>query len=210
VLLADGQALFRKGVRALLGGYSDLQVVGEARTADDVTVAVARTHPHVVVTDLDLPDGGAGGALGQLRARCPGVRAIVLTATTEQGAVMEALSDGAKGYVLKDSSPDVLVTAIRAVHAGETWVQREMVRELAGELRRVHSLLGQDGRILTQREEGVLRLLAIGMSTAEIAAQLFLSQSTVRVHLMRILQKLGLKNRIQAVRFAIKHGLAET
>jgi DNA-binding NarL/FixJ family response regulator len=122
---------------------------------------------------------------------------------------LKALASGAHGFVLKDASCALVIKAVRATHAGETWVQRELIGQLTGQLRRTGTLAPQrdTAASLTQRQQDVLSLLAVGNSTAEIAKALFVSQSTVRVHLTRILGKLGLKNRIEAVRYAIKEGL---
>lgn len=211
VILVDREPLFRKCLGSVLSASRDIEVVGQAGTASEAEAITAAMHPDIVVTDFSLPDAPAGGVLEQFRDKVPGLRVVVLTAVREQGAITKCLSEGAQGYVLKDATPALVVKAIRAVHAGETWVQREVVGELTEELRRVSYLSHRNNAEggLSDREVQVLRLLAAGNSTADISAQLFISQSTVRAHVTRILDKLGLKNRIEAVRYAIKTGLVQ-
>jgi len=209
VLLVDGQALFREAMRVCLNRSRGLNVVGEVGKLSDLSETVARTQPDVVLTDLSLPDAPDGEVVAELKAKFPDVRAVVLTALPAEECLVKALAGGADGFVLKDASCALVIKALRAVYAGETWVQRELIAELTTQLRRDSALGPRKGTTgpLTQRERSVLSLLGAGKSTADIAGALFVSQSTVRVHLNRILEKLGLKNRIEAVRYAIKEGL---
>ena len=135
----------------------------------------------------------------------------MLAARSDATAVTKALSNGAQGYVLKDAPFALVLKAVRPVHAGETWVQREVVGQLTQELQRSPDEAAiSDGQVrLTEREQEVLKLLAAGRSTAEMADDLVISESTVRVHVARILGKLGVDNRILAVRYAIREGLAK-
>ena len=211
ILLVDGQEMFRTCIGAVLEGSREVKVVGEAARASEVAAAVAKGKPDVVVADLSLADGAGGQVLEELRLKCPGVPVVVLTASTEEAALTKALTEGARGYVLKDTPPALVLHAIRAVHTGETWVQREMVGQLTGQLKRIRVLSRGKGIPggLSERQLEVLKLLAAGESTSQIAKQLFVGQSTVRVHIMRILEKLGAKNRVQVVCRAIKEGLIE-
>jgi DNA-binding NarL/FixJ family response regulator len=210
VMLVEGQTLFRKGIRAVLSKSRDIRVVGEAGTAAEAEAIAEQTRPDIVLTALSLPDDHQGGVVERLSAKFPDVRVLVLTALKDQPMLTKSFAQGACGYVMKEAQPDLVIKAIRAVHAGETWLPRELLGQLTEELRRMssHAPGTRPGR-LSKRELEVLRLLATGVTTAEIAAQLFISQSTVRVHLTRILEKLKLKNRIEAVRYAIKEGLVQ-
>ena len=211
ILLADGQALFREAMRTCLNRASDLRVVGEVARASEIAQAVSQTQPDVVLTDFVLPDAADGRVLLELKTKCPDVRVVVLTSVQEEQCITRALADGAYGFVMKEAQCALVVKAIRAAHAGQTWVQREIIGQLIAQLYRSGAQAPAMAKAasLTQREHDVLRLLAMGKTTAEIAQELYLSQSTVRVHLGRILDKLELKNRIEAVRYAIKHGLVE-
>ncbi len=209
VLLVDGQALFREGMRNSLNRARGVKVVGEVGRLSDMAEMIARTQPDVVLTDFCLPDAADGAVLLELNGKFPGLRVVVLTALQGEECLLKALASGAHGFVLKDASCALVIKAVQATHAGETWVQRELIGQLTEQLRRTGTLAPQrdTAASLTQRQQDVLSLLAVGNSTAEIAKALFVSQSTVRVHLTRILGKLGLKNRIEAVRYAIKEGL---
>jgi len=211
LLLVDGQALFREAMRTCLNRARDVIVVGEVARLSDMADMIARTQPDVVLTDFCLPDAANGEILLELKTKCPGARVVVLTALQGEDCLLKALAGGAHGFVLKDAPLALVLKAIRAVRSGQTWVQREIVGALTKQLQRMNALEPEvtGSCPLTKRQRDVLMLLAAGRTTKEIARELYLSESTIRVHLTRVLDKLGLKNRIEAVRFAIREGLVK-
>jgi DNA-binding NarL/FixJ family response regulator len=206
VLLADDEPLVRSGLRAILESEPDLTVVGEA---DDGAAAVAqarRVRPDIVLMDVRMPriDGiAATRQLGQLDGGGPAV--IVVTTFENDDYVYEALRAGARGFLLKRSTADDFVNAIRTVHDGESLLFPAAIREL------VTRRSGPGGRglaeaNLTDREQEVLRLMARGRSNSEIAAELFLGVETVKTHVRNVLAKLGARDRVQAVITAYESG----
>jgi len=210
VLLVGDQALFREAIHLLLEQQPDIDVVAEVASLTAGLPSAVVRKPDVVVTALSSGEVEEVSALKSLRNDCPGIGVVVLMGLDGAQTLSRVLSTGVRGVVLKSASSDLVVKAIRAVHAGETWVQREVVDTLASELRRLGSAADErDGSLLSQRETEVLTLLATGRSTAEISGSLFVAESTVRVHLLKILRKLGLRNRVEAVRHAIREGLVQ-
>jgi len=208
VLIADGETLFREALRFLLEQQPNLEVVGEAGRAAEIVAEVAKACPEVVVSSISLPDAPEPTFLPDLLQACPKVRVVMLAGAGDTQVIPRVLAAGAHGLVLRDAPSELVVHAIRAVAAGETWVQREVIHYLSRELQLLSNVApaGATGR-LTPREQEILELLAAGHSTQEIARRLYIASSTVRVHLGRILGKLGLRNRIEAVRYAIREHL---
>jgi DNA-binding NarL/FixJ family response regulator len=209
VLLADDQALVRDGFRALIDRESDLVVVGEATDGVEA-VALARQHgPDVVLMDIRMPNLDGLTATRLVLAQPDPPRVIVLTTFDRNEWVFEALRAGASGFLLKDVRAAALVEAVRVVHGGEALLAPSITRRLIEEFARLdpaptpEPVLAQ----LTAREAGVLKLVAAGLSNAEIAERLFIEQSTVKTHVNRVLTKLGLRDRTQAVVFAYECGL---
>jgi DNA-binding NarL/FixJ family response regulator len=206
VLLADDEPLVRSGLRAILESEPDLTVVGEA---DDGAAAVAqarRTHPDIVLMDVRMPrvDGiTATRQLGRLDGGGPAV--IVVTTFENDDYVYDALQAGARGFLLKRSTADDFVNAIRTVHHGESLLFPAAIRQLAIQ-RAGRGGGGLAGANLTERETEVLRLVAQGRSNAEIAAELVLGVETVKTHVRNVLAKLGARDRVQAVIQAYESG----
>ncbi len=208
ILIVDGQAVTRAGLRRLLDSYEGLQVVGEA--ADDVQ-AVSETlelGPQVVLLDSQLPNGQSLNALRQIKGLNLDTKVLLLSAQDREEYLYETLRAGADGYVLKDIVPDDLAQALRVVASGEVLVQPQ----LAG---RLLSRVGRQGsrppyETLTARELDVLRLLARGLRNKEIAARLYVSERTVNFHLANIYQKLNVSGRTEALSKAIEQGLVRT
>ena len=210
VLIADGEALFREALHLLLEQQPDLKVVGEAARAAEIVDAVAKACPEVIVTAISLPDAAQPTFLSDLLQTCPRTRVVVLAGDRAAHAIPSALAAGVHGLVLRDAPSDLVVRAIRAVAAGEIWVQREVIHYLSQELHLLGSAPPTNGKDrLTQRELEVLKLLAAGLSTEAIGKRLYIAASTVRVHMGRVLEKLGLRNRIEAVRYAIREHLVQ-
>ncbi|MBO1751952.1 response regulator transcription factor [Actinotalea sp. BY-33] len=215
VLLVDDQALLRMGFRLVLEAEDDLTVVGEASDGQAAIEQVAALRPDVVLMDVRMPGTNGIDATAQIVAEHPRTKVLILTTFDVDEYAFAALRAGASGFLLKDARPAELVTAIRSVASGDAVVSprvtRRMLEMFAGRLP-----TPQDGpptdldpRLaeLTPRELEVLRTVAQGLSNAEIAARLFLSEATVKTHVGRILAKLEVRDRVQAVVLAYETGL---
>jgi DNA-binding NarL/FixJ family response regulator len=212
VVLADDQALVRRGFRLILEAEADLEVVAEAEDGQQAIDAVRRHHPAVVLMDIQMP--GLDGLEATRRILGdPGnqTRVLILTTFERDEYVFQALQLGASGFLLKTAPPEDLVTAVRVVARGEALlspsVTRRVIQELARQQR--HVPRSPDLDRLTQRELEVLRLVAEGLSNAEIAARLYVSEATVKTHTSNVLAKLGLRDRVQAVIFAYKQKITD-
>ena len=213
VLLADDQPLLRRGFRMIIESEGDLTVTGEAGDGEEAVACARRNPPDVVLMDIRMPEMDGLEATRRILASQAGAgcRIIILTTFDLDQYVYTALTAGASGFLLKDVSPEQLVAAVRLVRSGDALLAPSITRRLiqqfapcpAGQPAGHGDLSG-----LTPRELEVLRLLARGLSNAELAAQLTLSAATVKTHVARILAKLGLRDRVQAVVLAYQTGLA--
>jgi len=208
VVLADDEAMVRAGLRLLIEGEDDLEVVGEAVDGEDAVRVVASTEPDVVLMDVRMPRMNGLAAAGAVRERHPGTQVVVLTTFDEDAVVDEALRRGIAGFLLKSSPPEDMVEAIRRASRGHAVLDPSVVpgviaRYTAGPAVELHP----DLALLTPRETDVLRLVGRGMSNAEIAAELYLGETTVKTHLGRVLDKLDLRDRPRAIAFAHESGL---
>jgi two-component system, NarL family, response regulator NreC len=201
VVLADDHAVVRSGLRLVLDGEADFEVVAEAGEVQSARRYIRGHHPDVLVLDLNMPGESSLDAIPAIRAEAPGTQIVVLTMQEEPAFARRALGAGALGYVLKESADEELVRAVRAAAAGETYLTPRMGALVASE--------SPPGRSddLSDREVGVLRLIALGHTNVEIAEQLFLSVRTVETHRAHIQQKLGLSTRAELVRYALDRGL---
>ncbi|GIT79102.1 DNA-binding response regulator [Leifsonia sp. LS1] len=214
VLLVDDQALFRAGVRMLVGSQPDLEFAGEAANGQEGVELARSVRPDVVLMDIRMPvmDGiAATGAIiaeAEREGRTP-PRIVVLTTFDLDEAAARAIRGGASGFVLKDAEPEFLLAAIRTVHAGSAVIAAGATRELFqyfSEGRTERPEPAEFGS-LTAREREIFVLAARGLSNSEIAGSEFLSEATVKTHISRILAKLGLRDRVQMVVYAFEHGL---
>jgi DNA-binding NarL/FixJ family response regulator len=207
VALADDQRLVRTGLRMILAAEPDLEVVGEAADGVEAVELCAREQPDVVLMDVRMPRRDGIEATRLVTAET-GARVLVLTTFDLDDVVYDALRAGASGFLLKDAPEERLTTAIRVVAEGGSLfapsVTRALIAEFAKRSRRPAPALDQ----LTPRETEVLRLVARGLSNGEIAAELFVSENTVKPQVARLLMKLGLRDRVQAVVLAYECGLA--
>lgn len=209
VLVADDQALLRAGLRALIEAEDDLRVVGEAGDgAEAVDVALA-THPDVILMDIRMPNLDGITATRRLLGAGSRARVLMLTTFDADEYVVDAFRSGAAGFLLKDGPPDQLAAAVRTVAAGDSLLAPALTSRLIEEYVGTAPQEQLQGRLheLTERELEVLEQLASGKSNAEIGQALFLSEATVKTHLTRVLSKLGLASRVQAVVFAYESGL---
>ncbi|HTY73002.1 MAG TPA: response regulator transcription factor [Actinomycetes bacterium] len=212
VLIVDDQALIRGGLRMILESAPDLDVLGEAENGEQALRMVRELSPDVTLMDIRMPGVDGLEATKQLTAAGSRTRVLILTTYDQDEYVYQALRDGASGFMLKSAPPERLVDAVRTVAAGETLLAPSITRRLIAEhVQRPSPSDALSGRlsVLTDREREVLVLIARGLSNGEIAAQLFLSEATVKSHVNRILQKLSLRDRVQAVVLAYETGLVQ-
>jgi DNA-binding NarL/FixJ family response regulator len=211
-VIADDQALVRAGFSLILDAQDDIEVVGEAGDGVQAVDRARTLRPDIVLMDIRMPIVDGIEATRRLAVACPGIRVLVLTTYDLDEYVYEALRAGASGFLLKDVQPAELVRAVRTVLAGEALLAPAVTRRLLDEyLSRPRPGATRDERLerLTDREADVLRKLAGGMSNAEIAAAMFLGEATVKTHVGRILTKLGVRDRLQAVVLAYETGLVQ-
>ncbi len=207
VMIADDHSIVRKGIRALLSEADGFEVVAEAGNGQEAVARFEETHPDVILMDLLMPVMDGIEATRQITRRQPGARVLVLTSFAADNKVFPAIKAGAVGYLLKDSSPDELIRAIRQVHRGEPSLHPAIARKLLQEVAHPAELQPAP-EALTAREVAVLRLIAEGLSNQEIADRIAVSEPTVRAHVSRILGKLHLASRTQAALYAVREGLA--
>jgi DNA-binding NarL/FixJ family response regulator len=211
VLIADDEKLMRSGLRAILAAEPDIEVAGEAGDGLEAIASAERLRPDLVLMDVRMPNLDGLAATERLLARLEGVRVVMLTTFDLDEYVYEALRAGASGFVLKDAPADQLLTAIRVVAEGEALLAPSITRRLIAEYARRPRAAGRPDQLreLTERELEVMRLMATGLSNAEIAEHLVVGEATIKTHVSRILTKLGLRDRTQAVVLAYESGLVQ-
>lgn len=206
LVLVDDHQVVRLGLRALLEREPGITVVGEAGSAAEAIQAVGRLQPDIVLMDIRLPDQSGIAACQQVRRRWPAVQVLMLTSFADEELVLEAISAGAAGYVLKQVGTDDLLRAVRAVGHGDAVLDPSVTRQLLARVRRAeHEAHGAAFHGLSERELTVLALVAEGKTNAQIAEALILSEKTARNHVSAILEKLELTNRIEAATYAVRH-----
>jgi DNA-binding NarL/FixJ family response regulator len=210
VLLADDQAMVRAGFRLILSAEPDIEVAGEAADGLEAVAAARRLRPDVTLMDIRMPRLDGIAATARLTGDSPAVtRVVVLTTFDVDSHVYDALRAGASGFLLKNAPPEELVQAIRLVAAGSALLDPAVTRRVIEEFARspAPGPVPRAVADLTDRELEVLHLVAQGLSNAEIAGTLVVSEATVKTHVARMLTKLGLRDRVQAVVYAYEHGL---
>lgn len=208
ILLADDHSVLRSGLKLLLENQPDLRVVGEACSGLETLDLAGKLQPDLILLDLSMPGLGGLDALPALRKSVPAAKILILTMHDDPQYLRTALKSGASGYVLKKAADAELISAIRAVLRGEMYVHPSMTRALLEEMLPHPETSAPDTwSTLSEREQSVLKLVALGHTSAEIAAQLSLSDKTVETYRARGMEKLGLTNRAALVRFALKRGL---
>jgi DNA-binding NarL/FixJ family response regulator len=210
VLVADDQSMVRAGFRMLLAGEEDIEVVAEANNGLEAVDKAARFHPTVVLMDIRMPELDGLEATRRILAADNGTRILILTTFDLDEYVYEALRAGASGFVLKDDPPEQLLAAIRTVAVGEALLSPTITKRVIKQFVRIPRVTRpKELDELTAREEEVFRLIANGLSNTEIAQELYISDTTVKTHITHILQKLNLRDRVQAVVLAYQTGLFE-
>jgi DNA-binding NarL/FixJ family response regulator len=202
-LIVDDHPIMRLGLRRALEGVADIEVVGEAAGGRAALDLLALTGPDVVLTDLVMPEMDGVELIAALKTEHPAVRAIALTAFSDEERVVAAVRAGADGFLVKDVSAEELAGAVRIVHAGQPYLNAVAARHLVGAAVRPEPGNGR----LTEREREVLALVAAGLTNRRIAAALGIAEKTVSVHVSRLLAKLSLTSRTQAALYAAQMGL---
>ena len=210
VLVADDQSMVRAGFRMLLAGEEDIEVVAEASNGLEAVDKAARFDPGVVLMDIRMPELDGLEATRRILAADGDARILILTTFDLDEYVYEALRAGASGFVLKDDSPEQLIAAIRTVAAGDALLSPTITKRVIQKFARMpRPAPPKELDELSEREREVFRLMARGLSNAEIAQELYISETTVKTHITHILQKLGLRDRVQAVVLAYQTGVFE-
>jgi DNA-binding NarL/FixJ family response regulator len=210
VLVADDQSMVRAGFRLLLSGEDGIEVVAEAENGLEAVDKAERFQPSVVLMDIRMPELDGLEATRRILAADPGARILILTTFDLDEYIYEALRAGASGFVLKDDPPEQLIAAIRTVAAGDALLSPAVTRRVIQQFTRIPRAAQPSGlEQLTGRERDVLRLVAEGLSNAEIGEQLYIGETTVKTHVTHVLQKLQLRDRVQAVVLAYQTGLLE-
>jgi DNA-binding NarL/FixJ family response regulator len=202
LLLVDDHPVFRDGLRGVFADDPDFEVVGEAGNGAEAVARVERDGADVVLMDLRMPEMGGVEAIRRLRERAPSVRVLVLTTYDTDSDVLPAIEAGATGYLLKDAPRDELIRAVRAAFEGQPVLSPAVARRLMGRVRQP-----PPAEPLSQRELDVLRLVAGGATNREAARRLFVSEATIKTHLLHIYEKLGVRDRAAAVGEAYRRGL---
>jgi DNA-binding NarL/FixJ family response regulator len=211
VLVVDDQAMVRAGFRLLLGDEPDIEVVAEASNGLEAVTEAARHHPDVVLMDIRMPELDGLEATRRILAADANARILILTTFDLDEYVYRALKAGASGFVLKDDPPERLIAAVRTVAEGDALLSPSITRRVIQQFTRVPQQTPPKAvETLTSREMDVFRLITQGLSNAEIGRELFISDTTVKTHVGRLLQKLDLRDRAQAIVLAHQTGLFES
>lgn len=209
ILLADDHTIVRKGIRSLLDGEADIEVVGEAENGREVLEKVEKLLPDVVLMDSTMPVLNGLEATRQIAKRFPQVKVLVLTMHTNEEYILQFLQAGAAGYLVKQSAPQELMSAIQAVYRGDYFLSPAISRTIVEEYIRQAKVTDKEDRYdqLTDREREVLQLIVEGFSNREIAERLHISLKTAGVHRINLMHKLNIHNLTELTKFAIRKGI---
>ncbi|MFP6600179.1 MAG: response regulator transcription factor [Deltaproteobacteria bacterium] len=206
IAIVDDHTMLREGLRKILSMEDDLEVVADTEDARKAALIVAQNKPDVLLLDIRMPGTGGLEVIGPVHEACPSTKVLMLTASDDRRDHVAALSQGARGIIMKDSAADTLVTAIRAVYGGEAWVDREITGTLLEELAH-RGGGGEQGEAeqqrLTARESEVVDLVISGCRNREISERLSISEKTVKAHLSNIFAKLGVRDRLELAIYAL-------
>jgi DNA-binding NarL/FixJ family response regulator len=208
VLLVDDHDLFRHGVRAAIERDGDLQVVGEAANGREAMTKTRELHPDLILLDINMPGHSGLESIGAIKREYPEARVIMLTVSSDEASLLDAIKGGAEGFLSKGVRTEALLASLRAVLRGEAAISRRMTPSVLKELARLaHIETGQVSGQLTARERQVLAKLTEGLSNQEIADALYISEHTVKTHVSHILKKLHVQGRSEAAAYALRLGL---
>ena len=210
ILVADDHAIFRDGLRKLLDGADDVEIIGEASNGVECTKMLAKLKPDILLLDLRMPEKDGLAVLEEVNFDTLGTRVIVLTAAEDDRDVVRAMRLGARGVVLKQSASDLLLKSIRKVADGEIWLDNRMTSEVIDAFKK-SAEAGQrcEKPLLSDREKEIVQLVAQGFRNREIGEKLFISEQTVKNHLHNIFDKLGGSDRLELALYAIHHRLID-
>ncbi|PGW32164.1 DNA-binding response regulator [Bacillus cereus] len=206
ILVVDDYAFLRDAIRSILEVESDMKVVGEASSGDEVLGKVEECRPDCILMDINLPGKNGIEATGLVKKKYPNCRVLVFTMYEHDEYLMDALQSGADGYLLKDSSSEQVVAAIRMLYQGDSVIHPRMTKKLITYHQQKMKLESNENE-LTEREKEILFELVKGLSNKEIAEALYISDKTVKIHINKIFKKLNVKSRSQAVIYAVRNQL---
>jgi DNA-binding NarL/FixJ family response regulator len=209
ILVVDDHPLFRRGIIYMLSSQSDMEVIGEANDGFEALELAKEKMPDLILMDIQMPNCDGLEATRLIMEEMPYVKIVMLTFSDDDHSLFEAIKSGAQGYLLKDLEPEELATMLRGVFRGEAPIARTTAGRILREFGRQSRNEGEGAKGLTAREIDLLRLIASGASNQEIAEAMVITEHTVKNHLRNILDKLHLKNRVQAAVFAVREGLAD-
>lgn len=207
VLIADDHALFREGLRMLLTQESEIQIVGEATQGDEALSMAEALEPDILLLDIRMPKVDGLTVLPKIREKSPRTKVLILSAFFDDDLIIEAMQNGAKGYLLKEATYKDLIKAIYATHAGELWAERKVLTQLLESLFQkvndLHVPISEIRENLTEREQEIVKWVIHGMTNKEIATQLGISDKTVKTHLSNIFSKLKVSRRLELLLYRI-------
>ncbi len=203
IMLVDDHAVVRAGLRGIIDMESDFRIVGEAADGVEAVTKALELQPDIIIMDIFMPRATGIEALAEIRAKLPGTKVIMLTVSDSDSDLFTALSSGAHGYLLKSSSIHDVIKAVKMTAAGEAILSPKLATRLVTEFKKTQS----PKITLTEREIEVLRMVGEGLTNSEIARSLFIEDTTVRTHLQRLMYKLNLKNRAEAIAYAQRNNL---
>jgi DNA-binding NarL/FixJ family response regulator len=209
IIIVDDHVLFREGLASIVRSEPGMEIVGMAGSVKEAVEIVRPAKPDLVLMDFSLPDGTGADATRIILKELPDCKIVFLTMSEEDENLFDAIRSGAKGYLLKNMQPQKLIAALRSVQKGESALSRTMTVRLMEELSRTKKVDVSQDATLTLRELDVIRALASGLSNAEIAKQLVISENTVKYHVHSVLGKLGLSDRKQLTIYAREHGFVK-
>jgi len=207
ILLVDSNLVYRKGVLSILGEYPEFQVIGEACNCGEALDKTGEIQPDIVIMDIFTGDGEGVEAIRLLQQTFPRVKVIILTLSSKEGDFLQAIKAGGRGYLFKNAAPVELIECIRLVSSSDAIVSPSKAVGLFEQLGQANNANRNWGNRLSPREKEVLRLVAQGASNKEIAVHCYVSETTIKAHLRKILEKMGVRNRAEAVAQAATKGL---
>ena len=212
VIIVDDHRLFREGLRLILKGMNGVDIVAEAANGIQAIELIDKLKPDIAIVDITIPQLNGCNLLTVIKQKSPETKALMLTNSTDEDAIIKALMAGAKGYLSKDASVSCLLNAIKVIDNGELWVERKLIAKYFNDAANSNSVQQEPrkkaNQALTPREKEVLHLLTEGKTNKEIAQKLFISEKTVKSHLNRIFKKFNVTRRLEAILYAIKQGLS--
>ena len=208
ILLVDDHAIMRDGIKALLSIYDDIEVVGEASEGREAVEMARELNPDVVVMDISMPGMDGLEVTRRLTKRNPGMKVIILTQHDNREYILSAIKVGAAGYIPKKALGSDLISAIRAVHSGDSFLYPSAAKTLIDDYRK-QAEQPDIYESLTEREREILKLIAEGLTSREIANALYISQKTVQGHRTKVMEKLDLHNRTELIKYAMRKGLVD-